>query len=162
MAKSRKFRGEIVKKISGENLAANLKDLAANLNIVHLHINYSFLGYNEIILSTSEPPEDRNEDEEVHSQPEVENVAEDPMSQSDPNGDNIKEEKQKKKKRRTELLHSSSTFLNPDATLQPCKEERAKLCWQLEHQFRSKDEFEASAICKEIRYLSFASQRFRG
>ena len=90
-------------------------------------------------------------------QPEFKNVAEDPMSQSDPNGDNVEEEKQKKKKRRTKLLHSSSTFLNPDATLQPCKEERAKLGWQLERQFRSTDEFEASAICKEIRYLSFAS-----
>ena len=128
---------------------------------------FGSLGKSKEAKETSEDHEgeeelhDDGDEEEVHSQSgqsEVENVADDPMSQSDPTGNNFEEEKQKKKKkRRTELLHSSSTFLNPEAPLQPCKEERTKLGWQLECQFRSTEEFGASAIYKEIRYVSFAN-----
>ena len=64
------------------------------------------------------------------------------------------EDKQKKKRKKKELLNSSSTFLDA-ATVQPCKEQRSKLGWELESQYRSEEEFEASAIINEIRYLLF-------
>ena len=86
--------------------------------------------------------------------PEVKNAGEEPLSQSDTPEDKIGEEKQKKKKKKKELLNCSSTFLDP-AAAQPSKEQRSKLGWDVECQFRSVEDFEASAIRNEIRYISF-------